>query len=96
MKDTLVKLRALVTMKSTLIAAIQESLAQARVKIILLEDEASMLEGRVLELEKESAWWKSLDESMARRETEARADEVHVDVTLKEILAMPDFDLEDH
>ena len=96
MKDTLVKLRALVTMKSTLIAAIQESLAQARVKIILLEDEASMLEGRVLELEKESAWWKSLDESMTRRETEAHADEVHVDVTLKEILAMPDFDLEDH
>ena len=83
MKDTLNKLRNLVSMKTVLLDAIQEDLAKATAKIILLED-------RVAELETESSWWKAMDNDLASRENDERSDEI----TLEMVIKAPDFDLE--
>jgi len=93
MLDTIKKMRALVSMKTTLIEAIRADLAQALAKIDVMQDVISQLNNRIRKLETENQqlrdqadplWWQTLDKEMGRREAEERNDEVHIDVDVKE------------
>lgn len=62
MLDSLVKLRALVSMKTSLIEALRSDLETAVGRIMRLES-------RVTELEREQTWWKQQDEEQERQGT---------------------------
>jgi len=72
-KDTLNKLRALVSMKTTIIKQLSTDLRVAELRIIHLDV-------RVKALEEESSWWKALDKEQER--LGARDDEDMVDVPM--------------
>ena len=60
MKDTLRKLRALVTMKGSIINALMDEQKQMSLKIAHLQD-------RVQTLELESQWWKAQDDDVEKK-----------------------------
>jgi len=72
MKDTLLKLRALVSMKTTLIHALQEDLATAHRRMYLLEIRVTEAEKMIVKIERENPWWKPLDDEMGRIEQKER------------------------
>lgn len=65
MKNTMMKLRALVGMKSTLIKALQEDIKTANRRMQLMEC-------RITEIERDNPWWKPLDDEMGRIEQKER------------------------
>ena len=85
MKDTIAKMRALVSIKSALLTSIQDDLDTANRRIVHLES-------RVEQLEEDASWWKSLDESMARVEIDERGDEIQVDTHISEYIQVGDID----
>ncbi len=61
MKDTLLKLRALVSMKTTIIKGLQEDIVTANRRM-------AFMEARLEIIERDNPWWKPLDEEMGRIE----------------------------
>ena len=69
-KDTIEKVRALVSMKTALIDALRGDLETAAQRITHLEAKIDELES-VLRFQHENAWWKTQDEEMSREELKA-------------------------
>jgi len=71
MKDNVIKLRALVSMKTQLLNVLMEDLAAERAKCDELTAANEVLSREVVMLRRENdPWWRAQDEELARREAE--------------------------
>ncbi len=69
MKDTIAKVRALISMKSRFITLLEADLRAAEHKI-------GRLDARIRVLEAESGWWKTQDAELGRKEAQDEVDHI--------------------